>query len=358
MEISDKFLVHSEEDLIGLSRVLKNKKLSGTSEIIDEYQYKLSNYFNSKYALALSSGTAAIQVALFSLGIKRGDEVILAPTCPLMTVFPIIEIGAIPIFCDTNTNDFGANISSIDSKISKKTKAVIEVPMWGYPTPISSLSSYLKTKNIPLIADLAQAHGTKLNNKYLSEYADIACFSTHDRKLLSTGEGGFVLTENEELYNKMNSYIQFGFMNGSQFGLNFKLSSLQASIGLTRIGFIGKQISERTQNATYITDRINNQNVKEFPITENSNANYYSLLLHLSFSNNANVIKILNDKGIPSDIFRYNYQLVFYYDYLSDYISECPNAHKISKSITTIPVHSGLNKCQLDYIINELNKLK
>lgn len=355
MNISDKYLFSGDKDFENLKKALKDKKLSGTSDVILEYESHLKEFFNSKYAIATSSGTSAIQTALFSVGVCSDDEVIVPPTCPVMTVFPIIYIGAKPVFCDICVDNFGLNVNDLDKKINNKTKAVIDVPMWGYPTDVNKLKKFLKTKKIPLILDLAQAHGTMINNRYLSAFGDISCFSTHDKKILATGEGGYILTDNDDYEIKARNFIQFGNMDGKSFGLNFKLGALQAAIGIGRIEHIQNQLTIRKKNAEYIVTNIKNKKVKEFHIVKNGKPNYYTLLLQLNFENNNDFINYLSEKGIPSDILRYNYKVLYEYPALKDLKKICKNAEFLSKKITTIPVHPGLNISELDYIVNQIN---
>jgi perosamine synthetase len=356
MKIIDKFSFYYKNDIKIINKIIKNKKLSGTSEIVFEYEKKLALFFQSKFAVATSSGTSAIQTALYALNVRSGDEVIISSVCPLMSVISILELGAKPIFCDTYDDNFGLNISDLKKIISLKTRAVIEVPMWGYPTSVPTLKKYLKNYQIPLILDLAQAHGTKLNKKYLSYYSDISCFSTHDRKILSTGEGGFCLTNNKSLYKKMQSYIKFGNMDGVNFGLNFKLGSMQAGIGFNRINFISDQIKKRTKNAKYILNKINNNNIKELEIIKKGEPNYYTLLLLVKNNKCQDFINYLDSNGIPSDIKRYNFKVLYKYPLFKKYIRKCRNSESLSENITTIPVHPGLTKKQLDYIIKIINK--
>lgn len=358
MKISDKYLFSNPSDLETIKKALANKKLSGTSDIIDEYENKLAKFFRSNYAIATSSGTTAIQTALFVLGVGQGDNVIVSSTCPSMTIFPIIYIEANLIFCDTCSDNFGLNINDLEKVITPKTKAVIEVPMWGYPTDVEKLRKFLKSKNIPLILDLAQAHGTKTNNNYLSYYGDISCFSTHDRKILATGEGGFILTNNEDYYRKAKSFIQFGYMNGVNFGLNYKLGALQAALGINRINYIPKQLKIRKRNAHYIIQKINNPDIEELKIVNKGEPNYYSLLLKLNFNNNLKFIKFLDNQELPSDIIRYNYKVLYQYPVFNKLRRVCPNSEKLAQNITTIPVHPGLDKNNLDHIINTINGYK
>ncbi|EKE15670.1 MAG: hypothetical protein ACD_11C00115G0010 [uncultured bacterium] len=356
MKISDKFAFYAKGDIKIVNKIIKSKKLSGTSEAVSEYENKLASFFKSRYTVAVSSGTSAIQVALYALGVKPGDEVIVSSTCPSMSIVSIIELGAKPIFCDTHQDNFGLDFGDLSMVISSKTKAVMEVPMWGYPTDAVGLKKILRKHKLPLILDLAQAHGTKLDDKYLSHFGDISCFSTHDRKILPTGEGGFCLTNNRRHYEIMQSYIKFGNMNGVDFGLNFKLGSMQAALGSNRINFITNQIKKRTKNAKYILDKIKNEKINEFKIIKKGFPNYYTLLLEVKNDNCNKFIDYLDRNGIPSDIRRYDYKVLYEYPLFKKYSRKCTNSEELSRSITTIPTHPGLTKKDLDYMIDIINK--
>ena len=358
MKISDKYLFSPPDDLRNIKKILASKKLSGTNDIISKYEKKLSSFFNSHYAVAVSSGTAAIQTALFAIGVKQKDEVIVSSTPPLMTVFPMVYIGARPIFCDTKRGNFGVDPACLGREINSKTRAIVETPMWGYPTEVDKLYEFAKKKKVPLILDLAQAQGTKLNGKYLSFYGDISCFSTHDRKLIATGEGGYILTNNRTLYDRAKKFIKFGDMNGFDFGLNYKLGALQAAVGINRIEKIGKQIEKRRKNAKYIVKKLENPNIKEIKIIDDGLPNYYSLLLVLRFNDNPKILRILETKGIPSDIIRYNYKVLYKYPVFKKFRKHCNNSERLVEKITTIPVHPNLGKSDLDYMIKILNNLR
>lgn len=358
MQISDKYLFSQDSDLASIKRVLYEKKLSGTSDVISEYESCLARFFESDYAIATSSGTSALQTALFAAGVEAGDHVIVPPTCPSMTILPILYIGAKPVFCDVCKGSLGLDVEALQNKLGDNVKAVIEVPMWGYPTGTDNLSQFLKVKGIPFILDMAQAHGTKLNDKYLSYYADISCFSTHDRKILSTGEGGYILTNNQLYRDRMKSFIQFGNMDGLSFGLNFKLGALQAAIGMSRIPNIINQIDIRRNNATQIISGIKNVNVAEFYIPKGGAPNYYTLLLKLNFKKNTEFIEFLSKEGIPSDILRYDYRVLYEYPLFNNLGGGCKNAENLVKSITTIPVHPEITSEQINYIITKINSFQ
>jgi len=213
----------------------------------------------------------------------------------------------------------------------------------------------LDAKNIPFIEDAAQAHGSMIKEKYVGTFGRMGCFSTHDRKILPTGEGGFILTDNEADYSLIKSFIQFGYMKGKEFGLNYKLSALQAVLGMNRIKQILPQIRKRTKNAKTILDNISSAKIQELNIGLEGNPNYYSIVTRLNFSDNLRVINDLAFKGIPSDILRYSFEPMYKKSLFSSYASNCPNIEKLSKQITTIPCHPGLSEEQITYIIETIN---
>jgi dTDP-4-amino-4,6-dideoxygalactose transaminase len=129
--------------------------------------------------------------------------------------------------------------------VTPKTRAVIDVPRWGYPTPVDRLRDATRSLGVSLVLDLAHSHGAKLDGRDLSAYGDFSCYSTHERKIISTGEGGFILTHDEGLASIVRSYIKFGNLNGRDFGLNFKLSGVQAALGKSRLAHLDDLLARR-----------------------------------------------------------------------------------------------------------------
>lgn len=359
MKIDDKYLIKNDNDEKLIMKALDDLKLSGTSDIVEKYETKLAAFFGSKYAIAVSSGTAAIHSALCALNIKNGDEIIIPATTVMMTAMPILQLSANPIFVDTNKNNFGFDINSLKRNITKKTKAIICVPMWGYPFDYKELTEIANDYQIPLIEDAAQAHNSMYNDKKVGTIGDMGCFSTHDKKILSTGEGGYILTNNSDFYKKIKSFTQFGDMKGDSFGLNYKISTLQAAIGISRIEKIDWQIKVRTNNSKIILDGLSDSNIYEIDHPKNSSPNYYSLALQMSYhpEKMRQIIIKLMELGIPSDILKYDYKVLYQYPLFKKWEKPCPNSEYLSKSITTIPVHPNISENELHYIITSLNKI-
>lgn len=365
MKINDKYLIKNiKEELSELKEALEEAQLSGTGLTIEKYEKALSDFFDSDKALAQSSGSAALHTGLFCLDVKPGDEVLIPAIAPIPTVLPLLTVGALPVVVDIEKNGLGFDAKDLKQKISSKTKAAILVPLWGYPIDYTQTLSILDNAGIPLIEDAAQAHGSKLGEKYMGTFGRVGCFSTHDRKLLSTGEGGFILTNDKGLCDKMKQFSQLGYMDGKTYGVNHKLSALQAALGTHRIKQMPSQLDKRRAYVKLIEDKIKNTEIKSFPVAEEGSPNYYSMVLVLPWdkSKNYKLIQNLDEKGIPSDILKYGFCPIYKRPMFTDLESECPNTEWLIHHMTTIPIHPGLTEKEVIYmaksIVEEYERLK
>lgn len=361
LEISDKYQPPRDNALEEVRKALFHFQgsLSGTSATVSSYAAALADYFDTKHALPVSSGGAALTVAFHGAGLESGDEVILAPTCPLCTVYPLIDAGLIPVFCDSNEDNFGPALESLEELLTPKTKAIVDVPMWGYPTPTKALFHFANTRGLILIRDAAQAHGTMADGSTVAKYCHVACFSTHDRKMIATGEGGFILTDSDNFARRMKSFIQFGYLSGEDLGMNFKLNGVTAALGISSLAQLDNQLSSRQKNAGSIISRLRTDGlVREFSILPGGQPNYYTLLLAISADEEgcaSSFIRYLNERGVPSDITRYKCKPVFEFPRLQTYSRPCPNATSLIRRITTIPVHPGITQSNLNQIVTAIN---
>jgi len=371
--LENKYINIDDNELCHLQKVLASKQLSGTSNIILEYEEKLSDYFKVKYALGVTSGTSAIEIALRAVGVERGDEVITTPLGPVMTPLPILSIGAIPVFVDCESlYSFNISIDDLKNKITAKTKAIISVPMWGYPNDMSKIKELCKKNNIALIEDASHCHGTMLNGNFQGSFGDIGVFSTQERKMIGTGEGGFVLTDNKYLATRIKElrnfgkplrkeFIDLGLENqyGYLFGLNYRLNAFAAGIGIAQIDKLERKIYQRKNNAKYYKRHLNNEYLKELPIIENGLPNYYSIVFHVLHPS-LSAFKIgekLSKLGIISDTYRFNYKVLFKMPLFESFVSECPNSEVLSGSIITLPTHEGLLLDDLKFVVSTVNDI-
>ncbi|WP_249384095.1 DegT/DnrJ/EryC1/StrS family aminotransferase [Chitinivorax sp. B] len=346
---------HRHSDDLSMLAYALDTGLTGTSPVVDRYEEHLKLQYNTAYALAVSSGAAAVGVALKALDWKPGDEVIVAPSSPICTIFPLLMHGLRPIFCDVTPNSFGLAPEEVVAALTPRTKAIIEVPMWGYPTRTDRLQVLAASHGLPLILDLAHSHMVKLNGHWLAQYGDIACFSTHEGKLMSTGEGGFVLSHRAEHDARMRAYTRFGNLDGQTFGVNFKLNGLHAAVGIARLEALERQVTIRQRNRNAILSRLHNPHVRELPIPCCGTVSGYALLLQTIASDGRQFVEHLVSHGIPSDIHKYDNQPLYNYPVLADYRRDCPHVAALLRSLTTIPLHPDLSPEDLAHIVKVIN---
>ena len=224
------------------------------NDYIYKFEKNFSNYVNKKYAISTSSCTGALHLALRSIDIKSGDEVIVPEITWIGTVAPIIYEKAKPIFVDINKDDWCIDVKKLEKKISKKTKAIIAVHLYGNIANIKELKKISKKYKLILIEDAAEALGSQINGKLAGSFGDISVFSFHGTKTLTTGEGGMLLTDNKKIYDKAIIQSNHGRKASKhtvfwmdQIGLKYKMSNLQAALGCSQLTRINKIIKKKVQ---------------------------------------------------------------------------------------------------------------
>lgn len=270
---------------------------------VKKFEDELKFKFNSKYAVACSSGTAAIHCALLALGIKPGDEVIVPNLTVIMTIMPLLYIGAVPVFVDCDKVNIDFDYNDLETKITDKTKAIILVYMWGLPYNIPKLNNIAKKYKLKIIEDACQAQGSRYKNKYLGTFGDMGCFSLKDGKLVSAGEGGYILTNNKKYYTKLvnlrNHQISQNPDNSfKDVGYNYRLTNIQAYLAIESLNNIDANLSHRKH--------ICNKFYKEISCMDNlsklqCNSNYFSPLL-LFKNNSLEIIKSLSNKKVINSV--------------------------------------------------------
>ena len=262
-----------DEELESIKKIFKEgngvlfrqgfENLRGASWCVKNFEAEFAKEFGSQDALAVSSGTAALRVALAALGVGRGDEVITQAFTFVATVEAIVESGAVPIITEID-NSLNMSPVSLQAKITKKTKAVIVVHMLGTPANMDEIVEVCKTNNIILIEDTAWGCGGSYKGKLLGTIGDIGCFSFDFAKAITTGEGGMVISGNREIMAKARAFHDHGHENNpslprwedsrSSGGFNFRMSELQGAVGIAQLSKLSEIIRSQRKNAQVILD--------------------------------------------------------------------------------------------------------
>ncbi len=344
-------------DFASIARAMAGLELSGSAKVVAEYEKSVATKFSSLECVGVNSGTVSIYLALMALGVRAGDEVIVAPTAPIMSALPIIHLGAVPVYADVTADaGFGFDLAALEAAITPRTKAILCVPLWGYPMDMDATMAVADRHKVPVVEDVAQSHGSTWKGRYLGTFGAIGCFSTHERKLITTGEGAFLLTNNKLLADGLRVLSRYGIDNGlggRRFGSNFKLGALPAALGLSQLGKLDRKIAQRKKVADALRARLSLLGwLKEHRIPADCVHNGYSLVYQVTDST-IDVEKLgamMESKGVVSDSWRYKYQPMYKLPLFAPYAKECYHAEEQIPRTVTIPCHEGLTEEDIIYI--------
>jgi len=232
--------------------------ISSEGPFVKQFEEMFSARVGRKYGIAVSSGTAALDVAVESLGIQKGDEVILPTFTIISCIHQIVRIGAIPVLVDSDPETWNMDISQIESKITEKTKAIMAVHIYGLPVDMGPLLKICERHGIPLIEDAAEMIGQTYREKPCGSFGEISTFSFYPNKHITTGEGGMVVTDSVELAEKCRSLRNLCFQNKQRFiheqlGWNYRITNLQAAIGLAQLERLDESIARKREIGRHYT---------------------------------------------------------------------------------------------------------
>lgn len=321
--------------------------------------------YKTKFGISVGSGTDALMISLMAIGVKKGDEVITAANTAIPTITAIINSGATPVLADINLKDYLIDINSVKKLITKKTKAIIPVHLYGQIADMDKLIKITRNHKIKIIEDCAQAQGAKYKGKFAGTLGDIGCFSFYPTKILGTyGDGGFILTNNKEIYekakrirfygiemeNKSNKFFNKYYANEN--GVNSRLDEIQSGILNFKLKKINEYINLRRKKARLYLKLLNKTELI-LPKENNDNFHVYHLFTVFHEKRDA-IIKKLNNSRIYTRVI-YPYPIKNMKPYQSLKSKKLINTNKISKGIFSLPLYPELPD---KYIVKVSNILK
>ena len=335
---------------------------------VREFEFACSKYFKTKYALFVSSGTAALKIALKSLGVKRGDEVITQAFNFIATIEAILDIGAIPKIVNI---DMGLNMDPYDlkKKISKKTKVVIH--MLGFACDLFSIKKICKKKNIPILEDNCESVGGKYLKKYLGTLGKVGVFSFDHGKIITTGEGGLILTDNKKIFNYCKQYHDHGHMNifkdrgndsCAMNGFNYRGTEIQGAIGKIQLNKLNFLIKENKKKFIKLRNFLEKKYlIRNYP--KNSEPNYDTFIFFEDKKERrVKIIKILKKykigtKNLP-DAIKWHCSYYWRHALSKKEISHSIKTRKILEKSIAIPIKMSVGVRQYVLAALEINNLK
>ena len=325
---------------------------------VKELEVKLSQFVGTKYCVTTASGTDALLISLMSLGIKRGDEVITSPFSFISTAEVIVLLGAKPVFVDIRIDTCNIDPKILEKKISKKTKAIIAVSLFGQPAEFKDINYIANKYKIPVIEDAAQSFGSEYMNRKSCNLSTIGCTSFFPSKPLGCfGDGGAIFTNDKKIYELSSQIRLHGAVKKyihNHIGIQGRMDTLQCAVVLAKLTFFNKELISRKKIGKYYNnafDKINLGRIKILPKTNSVYGQYTIFLNHRD-----KIKELLNNLNIPTTV---NYPMPI--DHQKPYLvyrkKTNTNALIASKTVLSLPMHPYLKKIDQDIIIKKIQKL-
>jgi len=348
-----------KEDINSVCKAIKSDWIT-QGPFVEKFEQSLANYSGAKYGVAVSSGTSALHLAYLTIGIKKDDEVIIPANTFVATANMTIACGAKPVFCDIRLDTYNIDESKIEKLITKKTKAIVAVHFAGHPCNMREIWRIARRHNLKVVEDAAHALGSGYENKKIgNSKSNITVFSFHPVKSITTGEGGAVITNNKNYYEKLIKLRSHGISKDKQglnrmdiFGYNYRLTDIQAALGLSQLNKLNSFIDKRTRVAEFHFSNLKQIEQIILP-QEMDNVKSAWHLFVIRLKNKAHRIGLRNylkDKGISTQI---HYPAVYshpYYKKNGYKKTNCKNAEIYSSTCLSIPIYPFLTKKQSLYI--------
>ena len=334
---------------------------------LKKFESNFIKKYKSKYGVAVGSGTDALLISLMSINIKNGDEVITASNTAIPTISAIVNSGAKPILVDVK-EDYLIDVGQIEKKITKKTKAIIPVHLYGRSCDMEKIVKISNKYKLSIIEDCAQSQGAKLNNKFVGTFGSLGCFSFYPTKILGGyGDGGFILTNNFKLYSNIKKIRFYGIDTidkKNQFykkyysninGLNSRLDEINSKILNFKLNKVNKFILKRRKIARIYDEELKNTGLK-LPIKNNNKYDVYHLYTVYHKKRDLIIKKLLKEK-IQTRII-YPFPVHKMKAYSKFFINEKYDVSEIvSKGIFSLPLYPELNVKAVYYICRKLKKI-
>lgn len=329
-------------------------------EELEEFEKEFAEFCNAKYSVGVSSGTDAMIIALRSLDIGYGDEVITVPNTFIATAEAISLVGARPVFVDVNEEDYNINVDLIEEKITEKTKAIIPVHLFGQLADMKNILDIAKKYNLSVIEDACQAHGAEFESKKVGTFGEIGCFSFYPAKNLGAyGDGGAVVTSNENLYRKMLAMRSHGEVEKNRheiIGSTNRLDNLQAGILGVKLKYLNEWNIKRRENASIYRRYLSG--IKLIALGELEGRKHVYHLFVIRVRNRDEVRKKLSDRGIGTGIhYPTPIHLQNAYKFLGYKKGDFPVSERVAEEILSLPMFPELSEEQIKYVCNSLKEI-
>lgn len=364
------------DDIKSVVNVLKGDYLT-TGPKVREFEKSVAEYVGSKYAVALSNGTAALHAACYAAGIKEGEEVLVSPMTFAASANCVLYCGGKPVFVDIDSETYNMDVSKIEEKITEKTKAIIPVDFTGQSVDIDEIMKIADKYKLTIIEDGAHALGSEYKKRKVGNTAHMTEFSFHPVKPITTGEGGIIVTNSKEFYEKLLLFRTHGitrdekYLNNNEgpwyyeqidLGYNYRITDIQCALGVSQIKKIDTFIARRRQIVRHYNEVFLNMDEIQIPYeAEYSNSGWHIYVIKLNLEkltcSRKEIFEALKAENIGVNI---HYIPVYYHPYyqkLGYGKGICPETEKLYKGIITLPLFPKMIDKDVEDVVKAVKKV-
>jgi len=338
-----------EEEKKAVMEVL-NSGIIASGPKVKELEKRFAEYIGTKHAIATSNGTTALHAALYCAGIQQGDEVITTPFTFIATANAILFCGAKPVFADIDPKTFNIDPASVRRKITKKTKAILPVHLYGQSAQIDEIMKIAQEHNLAVIEDCAQAHGATCNGKKVGGFGDAGCFSFYPTKNMTASEGGMITTNDDALAEKIRIFINQGMKERYvhvMIGHNFRMTDIGAAIAIEQLKKLDGFNAKRQANAKRIDELLAGSGVVTPYVAPECNHVYHQYTIQTE--KREALMAHLHEKGVGYGI--YYPKALHQYEHLAKYGNKrLKNAEKAALVSLSLPVHPALTEADVEAV--------
>ena len=358
-----------EKDVAEVTKAIKAGMNWATGPRVGKFEEMIANYVGMEYAVVFNSGTSALHAALLAHGIEPGNEVIVPSFTFIATANAPLFVRARPVFADIEETTYGLDPEDVERKITTKTKAIIPVHYGGCSCRIKELKKIAEEHDLVLIEDAAQSLGAKVGDKKVGTFGDSAMFSFCAPKVITTGEGGAIVTNSGDIYNKLKLVRSHGRLDTQDYfssaeyldyvtlGYNFRMPNIIAALGITQLGKIDEIIKRRRGNAHYMGEKLSIVKEIKIPFPPKDSFHIYqmySIEVKNGRETRDKLAKYLNENGIMTKIyFEPIHQSHFYKNELG-YKDKLPVTEEMALRILTLPMYPSIERKEIDYIADSI----
>jgi len=356
-----------DEDLNLITKIIKRGSSWAIGPEIEEFEDSIKNYVNADYCLTLNSGTSALHASLLAYDIHPNDEIIVPSFSFIATANSVLFVDGKPIFADIEEDTFGLDPESILDNLTSKTKSIIPMDYAGQGCKIFDIKKIAEANNLVVIEDGAESFGSSVNGKKIGSISDTTIFSFCGNKVLTTGEGGAIVTNSPEIYEKIKLIRSHGRVDTSDYfinpslsqyvglGYNWRMSTLTAALGISQLQKIDKIIKMRKDNAHYLSEKLSKIPQLSVPKSSPDHEHVYQLYtIRLENEKTRDDLhNFLTSKEIFSKVyFQPIHKTQFYTKFNNE--KNLNVTEMISKQVLTIPLYPNMTNEEKDYLINSI----